>query len=79
MNEELRERLQKLLKRTNDVLQLPVTCPKCHGKGSYIIPTYENFDKSRDEWETNECEVCKGTGKVTLEFYEDIQKNVRMR
>ena len=77
MNEELRERLQELLKKTNDVLQLPVTCPKCHGMGSYLVPSYEDFDINRDEWEKRECEVCHGTGKITLEFYEDLQRGCR--
>ena len=77
MNEELRERLQELLKRTNDVLQLPVTCPKCHGKGKYEAYEWDEEIKCVKYPKTAECELCKGTGKITLQFYEDLQKGCR--
>lgn len=56
-----------------------ITCCKCHGMGSYIVPSYEAFDINKDEWERRECEVCKGTGKISLVFYEDLQRCVRKR
>lgn len=54
-----------------------ITCCKCHGMGSYLVPSYENFDINRDEWEKRECELCKGTGKISLQFYEDLQRGCR--
>ena len=56
-----------------------ITCCKCHGHGSYLVPSYEAFDINKDEWERRECEVCKGTGKISLVFYEDLQRCVRKR
>ena len=59
-----------------------ITCPKCHGKGTYDVPSGETvwgedgfYEKT--EWESRHCELCYGTGKVTLEFYESIQKRCR--
>ena len=54
-----------------------ITCCKCHGQGSYLVPSYKDFDINRDEWEKRECEVCKGTGKISLQFYEDLQRGCR--
>ena len=54
-----------------------ITCCKCHGHGSYLVPSYEAFDINKDEWERRECELCHGTGKISLAFYEDIQKGCR--
>ena len=54
-----------------------ITCCKCHDMGSYLVPSYENFDINKDEWAKKECELCKGTGKISLAFYEDIQKGCR--
>ena len=54
-----------------------ITCCKCHGHGSYLVPSYEAFDINKDEWERRECELCHGTGKISLAFYEDIQKRCR--
>ena len=59
-----------------------ITCCKCHGKGTYDVPSGETvwgedgfYEKT--EWESRRCEVCHGTGKITLEFYEKLQKGCR--
>lgn len=62
---------------TDEQKDIMITCCKCHGMGSYIVPIYEGFDSNRYEWEKRECEVCHGTGKITLEFYEQLQKGCR--
>jgi len=62
---------------TEEQKEILITCCKCHGQGSYIVPRYENFDINKDEWEKRECELCHGTGKITLEFYEKLQKGCR--
>ena len=56
-----------------------ITCPKCHGKGEYEVAHYEDDEllDCVEIWESRHCELCYGTGKVTLEFYEDIQKRCR--
>jgi DnaJ-class molecular chaperone len=62
---------------TEEQKEILITCCKCHGQGSYLVPSYEDFDINRDEWEKRECELCKGTGKITLEFYEELQRGRR--
>lgn len=52
-----------------------LTCFKCHGKGTYAVPI--DPDYSWDECEQHRCEVCGGGGKITLAFYEELQKRVR--
>jgi len=64
---------------TDEQKDIMITCCKCHGHGSYLVPSYEAFDINKDEWERRECEVCKGTGKISLVFYEDLQRCVRKR
>ena len=64
---------------TDEQKDIMITCCKCHGHGSYLVPSYEAFDINKDEWERRECEVCKGTGKISLTFYEDLQRCVRKR
>ena len=64
---------------TDEQKDIMITCCKCHGHGSYLVPSYEAFDINKDEWERRECEVCKGTGKISLAFYEDLQRCVRKR
>ena len=56
-----------------------ITCCKCHGKGVYGVSKfdYETLMPSMTEWEDRPCEVCKGTGKISLQFYEDLQKGCR--
>lgn len=53
-----------------------LSCPKCHGTGKYEVPVCgEGGEFCR--YEPNLCELCKGTGKVTLEFYEELQRRCR--
>ena len=52
-----------------------LTCFKCHGKGEYPVPI--DSDYSWDECEQVKCEVCGGTGKITLKAYEWFQKGMR--
>ena len=56
-----------------------ISCPKCHGKGEYEVAHYEDDEllDCVEIWESRHCELCYGTGKVTVEFYESIQKRCR--
>ena len=76
MTDELRERAKKLHKRHEELLNMPLTCPKCHGKGTYEVYDYTDSGEINEKI-TFPCEVCNGTGKITLEFYEELQKAVR--
>ena len=53
-----------------------LSCPKCHGKGEYDVYEYDENDML-DSISTNKCELCNGTGKMSIEFYEEIQKASR--
>lgn len=53
-----------------------ITCFKCHGKGVYDVAVC-NESGEFIGWNPTLCEVCKGTGKITLEFYEDLQRRCR--
>ena len=75
MTDGLKEAYKDAQKYAQD--KIMITCCKCHGMGSYLVPSYENFDINRDEWEKRECELCKGTGKISLQFYEDLQRGCR--
>jgi DnaJ-class molecular chaperone len=69
--------IDKLKQALEEAKNPMITCCKCHGKGSYLVPSYEAFDINKDEWERRECELCHGTGKITLEFYESLQRGCR--
>ena len=68
--------IMEMVDKQDEVL---LSCPKCHGAGAYDVPKFddETYMPSETEWESRHCELCYGTGKVTLEFYEDIQKRCR--
>ncbi len=53
-----------------------IPCYKCHGTGKKIVPHIDEFDANKDEWAIRECELCKGTGKITVEFYEWLQSQM---
>ena len=55
-----------------------ITCCKCHGKGVYDVAVY-NESCEIIGWNPILCEVCNGTGKISLAFYEDLQRSVRKR
>ena len=65
----LNEQMQKACK------DMRISCFKCHGRGEYPVPI--DPDYSWDECEQHKCEVCGGTGKITLGFYEELQKGAR--
>ena len=54
-----------------------ITCCKCHGEGTYRVPTLDENGEWGYEWESRHCELCNGTGKITLEFYEELQRGCR--
>ena len=56
-----------------------LSCPKCHGSGTYLVPRYEDDEllDCVETWESRRCELCNGTGKMTIEFYEMIQSHAR--
>ena len=53
-----------------------ITCPKCHGRGWYEVYEYDDNNSLQEAYNLH-CEVCGGTGKITLEFYEEIQRKCR--
>lgn len=73
-----KERINKMLKKSECILNAgnTITCPKCHGKGTY--KALDELDE-HGQWtyKNNKCELCHGTGKITLKFYEDMQKRCR--
>lgn len=51
-----------------------ISCFKCHGRGTYEVPI--DPDYSWEECEQCRCEICRGTGKITLEAYEWFQSQM---
>ena len=45
--------------------EVVITCCKCHGKGSYDVPIFDDGEFPT-RYENMECELCKGTGKISL-------------
>ena len=56
-----------------------ITCFKCHGAGSYRVPILDDNGEWTDEFKNCKCEICKGDGKITLDFYEWLQKQMNAR
>lgn len=76
------EEALSVMEKIDSQQEVMITCPKCHGKGTYDVPIGETvwgedgfYEKT--EWESRHCELCNGTGKITLEFYEKLQKGCR--
>ena len=74
MTDGLKEAYKDAQKYAQD--KIMITCCKCHGKGSYDVPVFD-YGEFPTRYENRECELCKGTGKISLAFYEDIQKGCR--
>ena len=56
-----------------------LSCPKCHGKGAYMVPCYKDDEllDCVETWKSRRCELCNATGKMSIEFYEMIQSHAR--
>ena len=59
--------------------QQMITCCKCHGAGKYGVPIFAENGEWMGEYKVRQCELCKGTGKISLAFYEDLQRSVKKR
>ena len=70
-----KEYLEEQIKKA--VSDLPITCFKCHGTGIHKAPILDDNGEWTDKWKSCHCEVCGGTGKITLAFYEKRQKRMR--
>ena len=68
------DNLKQLLEEAKNPM---ITCCKCHGKGTYDAYEWDEEIKCVKYPKTAECEVCHGTGKITLEFYEELQRGCR--
>ena len=75
MTDGLKEAFKDAQKHAQD--KIMITCCKCHGKGEYEAYEWDEEIKCIKYPKTAECELCHGTGKISLQFYEDIQKGCR--
>ena len=57
-------------------LNVMITCFKCHGK-KFINEPYTDDDNCNVLWNPRSCEICHGTGKITIELYESLQRSMR--
>ena len=65
--------VMEMVDKQDEVL---LSCPKCHGIGTYeALVEYEDGEGLR--YEPHKCILCKGTGKVTVEAYEEYQEECR--
>ena len=67
----LNEQMQKACK------DMKITCFKCHGSGVYGVPYLDDNGEWDGRLDVRKCEVCGGTGKITLKAYELFQKGIR--
>lgn len=51
-----------------------LSCPKCHGTGKHYFSNGYNPSDIRFAMLEEDCYECRGTGKVTVGRYEEIQK-----
>jgi len=57
---------------------MEISCFKCHGAGVYGVPLDDNGEwDGKLDLDVRRCEVCGGTGKITLARYEELQKGMR--
>ena len=84
LSERLKDRLTKIkndaelaLVAVEEIGGLEITCCKCHGKGTYEAYEWDDEINCVKYPKTAECKVCHGTGKITLKFYEQLQKGCR--
>ena len=63
-------------KRVADVGKT-LSCFKCHGTGIHKAPILDDNGEWTDKWKSCHCEICAGTGKITLALYEKWQKRMR--
>ena len=76
MTDGLKEAYKDAQKYAQD--KIMITCCKCHGKGSYNALNLVSEDGDMMvKPEPSTCELCKGTGKISLQFYEDLQRGCR--
>lgn len=67
----LNEQMQKACK------DMEISCCKCHGAGVYGVPHLDDNGEWDGRLDVRRCEVCGGTGKITLAWYEELQKEMR--
>ena len=56
---------------------MEISCFKCHGTGIHKAPILDDNGEWTDKWKSCHCEICAGTGKITLALYEKRQKRMR--
>ena len=54
-----------------------ITCFKCHGAGVFGVPYLDDNGEWDGRLDVRKCEVCGHTGKITLAWYEELQKGAR--
>ena len=54
-----------------------LSCFKCHGTGIHKAPILDDNGEWTYKWKSCHCEICAGTGKITLALYEKLQKRMR--